>query len=96
MVLLGGWHLFHVNSCDALAGWRRATRRLVLGWALILVVLNWRLGGWLAAYRGVNLAEIHGLLPVWVMPVATVTLVVWIGALMAWTRPGSRATLAGR
>jgi hypothetical protein len=96
MIVLGGWHVLYVGSRDGLAGWRRATRRLVLAWAVILVVLNWRLGGWLAAYRGVDVAVIHGLLPAWVIPVATLTLVVWIGALVALTRPrreGSRAEL---
>jgi len=92
MIVLGGWHLFHVNSRDYLAGWRRATRRLVLGWAVILLLLNWRLGSWLAAYRGVDLAVIHGLFPAWVIPMATLILVVWIGALVAWTRPGRGGT----
>jgi len=92
MIVLGGWHLFHVNSRDALAGWRRATRRLALGWAVILLLLNWRLGSWLAAYRGVDLAVIHGLLPAWVIPVATLVLVVWIAVLVAWTRPGRGGT----
>ena len=87
MIVLGGSHLLHVNSRDGLAGWRRATRRFVLGWAVILVVLNLRLEGWLAAYRGVDLAVIHGLLPAWVIPMATLTLLVWIGALVALTRP---------
>lgn len=95
MIVLGGWHLLHVNSRDGLAGWRRATRRLVLGWAVILVLLNWRLGGWLAAYRGVDVAVIHGLLPAWMIPVATLTLVVWVGALVAWTRPGAGGAGAG-
>ena len=92
MIVLGGWHLFHVNSRDYLAGWRRATRRLVLGWAVILLLLNWRLGSWLAAYRGVDLAVIHGLFPAWLIPMATLILVVWIGALVAWTRPGRGGT----
>jgi RNA polymerase sigma factor (sigma-70 family) len=88
MIVLGGSHLRYASSRDGLAGWRKATRRLVLGWMVVLVVLNWRLGGWLAAYRGVDVAVIHGLLPAWVIPVATLTLVAWIGALVAWTRPG--------
>ena len=86
MVVLGGWHLVYVGSRDGLAGWVRATRRLVLAWAVILVVLNWRLAGWLAAYRGVDLTVIHGLLPGWVLPLGTLTLVLWIGALVGWTR----------
>lgn len=86
MIVLGGSNLLHVNSRDSLAGLRRMMRRFVLGWAVILVVLNLRLGGWLAAYRGVDLAVIHGLLPAWVIPMATLTLLVWIGALVALTR----------
>jgi hypothetical protein len=86
MIVLGGWHLLYVGSRDAFAGLKRTIRRLVLSWAVILVVLNWRMGGWLAAYRGVDLAVIHGLLPGWVLPVATLTLVLWIGALVTLTR----------
>ena len=86
--MLGGWHLLHVCSREDLAGrnWR-TIRRFVLGWAVILVVLNLRLGGWMAAYRGVDLAAIHRLLPAWVIPMATLTLLVWIGALVGLTRP---------
>ena len=88
MVVMGGWQLLHVIRRDGMAVWRAVTRRLVLAFALILVVLNWRLGGWLAVYRGVDLGVIHGLLPGWVMPLGTVTLVVWIGVLVGLTRPG--------
>ena len=87
MIVLGGSHLLHVNSRDDLAAFRRTIRRFVLGWAVIFVVLNLRLGGWLAAYRGVDLDLIHRLLPAWVIPVATLTLLVWIGALVGLTRP---------
>jgi RNA polymerase sigma factor (sigma-70 family) len=88
MIVLGGWNLFYVNVRDGLTGWKAAARGMALGWAVILAVLNWRLGGWLAAYRGVDLGVIHGLLPGWVMPLGTVTLVVWIGVLVGLTRPG--------
>jgi RNA polymerase sigma factor (sigma-70 family) len=96
MVVLGGSHLRYASSRDGLSGWSAGTRRLVLAWAMILVVLNWRLGGWLAAYRGVDVAVIHGLLPVWVIPAATLTLVVWIGALIEWTRPGRGDAVAAK
>ena len=86
VILMVGWQLVHVKRLVSMAAWAAVTRRLVLGWAVILVVLNWRLGSWLAVYRGVDVAVIHGLLPVWVMPVATLTLLVWIGAVMAMTR----------
>jgi len=87
MIVLGGWNLFYVGSRDGMAGRKVAARPFVLGWAVILVVLNLRLGGWLAAYRGVDLAVIHRLLPAWAIPMATLTLPVWIGALVALTRP---------
>ena len=87
MIVLGGWHLFYVSSRDGVAGRNLATRRFVLGWAVILLVLNLRLAGWLAAYRGVDLAVIHRLLPAWVIPMETLTLLAWIGALAAFTRP---------
>jgi RNA polymerase sigma factor (sigma-70 family) len=87
MLVLGGWHLLYVGSRDALAGFRRTTNRLVLTWAVILLVLNLRLAGWLAAYRGVDVAAIHRLLPAWVIPTGTLTLVVWIASLVALTRP---------
>jgi RNA polymerase sigma factor (sigma-70 family) len=91
MIVLGGWQLHYMRSRDGAAAWRAMTRRLVLAWAVILVMLNWRLGGWVAAARGVDVAVMHGLLPAWAIPVATLTLLVWIGALVAWTRPGRGA-----
>ena len=87
MIVLGGWHLIYVCSREALEGRKLATQRFVVGWAVILAVLNLRLGGWMAAYRAVDLAAIHQLLPAWVIPMATLTLLVWIGALVALTRP---------
>lgn len=62
-------------------------RRFALGWAVIFVVLNLRMDLWLASYRGVDLAVIQRLLPPWVIPTETLTLLVWIGALAALTRP---------
>ncbi len=87
MVVLGGSHLLHVNSPDGPAGLRRTMRRFALGWAVIFVVLNLRMDLWLASYRGVDLAVIQRLLPPWVIPTETLTLLVWIGALAALTRP---------
>ena len=86
MIVLGGWHLFYVGRLEGMAGRNLATQRFVVGWAVILAVLNLRLGGWLAAYRGVDLAVIHRLLPEGVIPMATLTLLVWIGALVTLTR----------
>lgn len=87
MVVLCGWNLIYVSCRDVLTGTKAATRGLVLGFAVVLAVLSWRLEGWLAVFRGVDLAVIQGLLPAWMIPVATLTLVAWIGALVGLTRP---------
>ncbi len=86
MIVLCGWHLVYVCSREALEGRKLATQRFVVGWVVILMVLNLRLEGWLAAYRGVDLAVIQRLLPAWVIPMATLTLLVWIGMLITLTR----------
>jgi RNA polymerase sigma factor (sigma-70 family) len=88
VIAMVGWQLLHVGRLVDMAAWKAVTRRLVLGFAVILLVLNWRLGSWITTYRGVDLAVIHGLLPAWMIPVATLTLVVWVGALVVLTRPG--------
>jgi hypothetical protein len=86
MVVLCGWNLFYVSCRDVVAGTKAATRGLALGFAVVLAVLSWRLEGWLAVFRGVDSAVIHGLLPAWMIPTATLTLVTWIGVVVALTR----------
>jgi RNA polymerase sigma factor (sigma-70 family) len=87
MVVLCGWNLIYVSCRDALAGTKAAARGLVLGFAVILTVLSWRMEGWLAVFRGIDLAGMHGLLPAWMIPSATLALVTWIGVVAALTRP---------
>ena len=87
MVVLCGWNLIYVSCRDALAGTKAAARGLVLGFAVILTVLSWRMEGGLAVFRGIDLAGMHGLLPAWMIPSATLALVTWIGVVAALTRP---------
>ena len=87
MVVLCGWNLIYVSCRDLLAGTKAVTRGLVLGFAVVLAVLSWRMEGWLAVFRGVDLAGMHRLLPAWMIPTATLTLVAWIGVVVALTRP---------
>jgi hypothetical protein len=54
---------------------------------IALTILNLRLNLSLAAFRGVDIAEIHRLLPVWAVPLATLTLLIWTGVLVALTKP---------
>ncbi len=87
MVVLGVWHFFDFRGRTGTAAVRAGIRRLTLDFGVILVVLNLRLEVWLAARREVSLAEFHRLLPAWVVPLLTLTLLLWIGVLLVLTKP---------
>jgi hypothetical protein len=50
--------------------------------ALILLVINLRLDVWMSNLSGVSVVEIHHLYPLWLVPVLTLTLVLWIALLL--------------
>jgi hypothetical protein len=54
---------------------------------MIVVVLNLRLDVWLAARYGVSVAEFHHLFPMWIIPSLTLALALWIGLVLALTKP---------
>jgi len=83
-----------VLLAGGLAAWRgygqrgftvRATFGHV-GWccALIVSVINLRLDVWLATNRGVSVAEIHQIYPMWLVPLFSVSVGLWIGLLQRW------------
>jgi hypothetical protein len=82
MVVLGVRHFSQFGT-----GTLRSIRHMALAFGVILLTLNLRLDVWLAAIRGTDLAEIHSLLPAWVVPSATFTLLAWTGAMFALTKP---------
>jgi len=92
MVVLGVWHFFQFRGRNGMAAMRAGFGRLTLAWGVILVVLNLRLEVWLAARREVSLAEMHRLLPPWLIPVLTLALMTWIGILLAITKPKRSAS----
>jgi RNA polymerase sigma factor (sigma-70 family) len=59
---------------------------LLIG-GVILIVLNWRLDGWIAAVRGNGLADAHHFLPMGIVHLSTLVLVVWAGVLVVITGP---------
>ena len=91
MLVLAASHFFQVRRRTGVAAARAAIAHVTLAWAVILVILNCRVDVWLAAQRETDLAEIHGLLPVWVIPALTLALVIWVGILLALTRPKAAA-----
>ena len=87
MVVLGVWRFFQCRGRTGTAARRAAIGHAALAWGVILVVLNLRLDVWLAVRREMSLAEMHRLLPPWLIPVLTLTLMTWIGILLAMTKP---------
>jgi len=87
MAVLGIWHFLHVRGRSEPPAMHTVIGHLALAWAIVLAILNLRLNVWLAAFRGVDIAEIHRLLPVWVVPLATLTLLIWTGVFVALTTP---------
>jgi hypothetical protein len=58
--------------------------------AAVAAVINLRLDVWAAAWYGVSVAEVHSLLPFWIVPLLTLALAAWIGAVLALTRAKPR------
>lgn len=62
-------------------------RHFVLAAGAVLVLLNLRLDVWVAERRDVSVAQIHQLLPIWLLPLLSLALIVWIVTLIAITKP---------
>ncbi len=90
MLALGLWHFFHVRGKTGIAAVRASIEHFALCSAVVLGILNLRWDVWLASRHECTLAEIHGLLPVWVVPSLTVALVLWIVLILALTKPNPR------
>jgi RNA polymerase sigma factor (sigma-70 family) len=86
MAVLFVLHLLRSRRRTAAASLQGATGHVALAWAVILVILNLRLQVWLAALSGIKLVELHRLLPMWVVPSATLFLLLLVGVATALTR----------
>ena len=87
MVALGGSHFFQVRGKTGVAAARTVAGHLAVVWGIILLVLNCRLEAWTACLQGISAAEIHRLFPMWLIPVLTLALLLWVGLVMAITGP---------
>jgi hypothetical protein len=90
MLALGLWHFFHVRGKTGQAAVRTGIAHFALCCGAVLGILNLRWDAWLAFRHGCSLAEIHSLLPVWVVPLLTLALVLWAGLILALTKPMRR------
>lgn len=83
MLVLGGSHFFQVCRKTGTAVVRTVAGHLAAVWGIILLILNCRLGLWVAHLSGLGPAEMSRLLPGWLIPVLTLALLLWIGLLTA-------------
>jgi RNA polymerase sigma factor (sigma-70 family) len=93
IVVLTVWHFLQTRSRTGPAAIRAAIGHVALLWGIILLMLNLRLNQWMATFRGTNLADFHRILPEWAIPLATLTLLIWVGILVALTKPRRPASL---
>ena len=90
MLVLWLSNFFSLRGRIGIAAMRLVAWHLAFAWAAVLVILNLRLDVWLASAHRSSLAEIHRLLPPWVVPSLTFALLLWSGLVMALTKPKPR------
>lgn len=88
MVVLGAIAYRRSLGRSGAALGRVAGAQAGLACAALLLLLNLRLGPWIAAGRGLSLAETAEILPLWIVPGLTLALLAWAGLLFALVRPG--------
>lgn len=96
MALLCAVHLARARNRPGVASLQGAPAYVAVAWAIILAILNLRLHVWLAAFRGVDVATMHRLLPAWVIPSATLFVVLWVGIVAGLTRSRSSISPADK
>jgi RNA polymerase sigma factor (sigma-70 family) len=87
MVALAIWNVVRLRGRTGVAVARAVAGHQALVWGIILVILNFRLEAWEASLRGIDPAEMHRLLPVWIIPLLTLTVVAWVGLMLRITNP---------
>jgi RNA polymerase sigma factor (sigma-70 family) len=86
--MLGTLHFFRKRNRSGLAAIRAEFGNCALCCAFIVTVINLRLDVWMANRMGVSVAEIHQLYPLWLVPLLSVSVALWIGLLLLL--PGSK------
>jgi len=92
MLVLWLLSFFSLRGRTGVAAMQSIAWHLTFAWATVLVILNLRLDTWIATAHRSTLAEIHRLMPPWVIPSLTLALLLWAGLVMALTRPKAART----
>ena len=96
VALLFVWHLLQSRGQTGATILQGAVGHVAIAWAIVFVIVNLRLQVWLAALMGVDLVQFHRLLPVWVVPSATLFLVLWVVAVAALTKSQKALPVPGK
>lgn len=86
------WNFFTQRALSGVAAAAACVRHYGLCCLLILAVINLRMDVWLATHYGVSVAKIHGMFPMWLIPVLSLALITWAGLLIV---AGNRQKPAG-
>lgn len=87
MAALTLWTVLSFRGKSVVRATAGLARRTWLACGVALGALNLRLDAWLAAGYGLSVAEVHRLLPLWIVPLLSVLLVAWVAALVRTGRP---------
>jgi hypothetical protein len=87
MLALSAWHFFLSRGKTGTAAGLTYIAQLASSCAVMLVIFSLRIDAWAASWYGIGIAEIHELLPTRMVPLLTLVLAVWAGALLVLTRP---------
>jgi RNA polymerase sigma factor (sigma-70 family) len=96
MVALAVWNLVGFRNKTGTAAVRAIAGHHALVWGMILVILNGRLGTWVASLHNIDLTEMHRLLPMWIIPLLTLTVMAWVSLLLIVSTGALRARDAVR
>ena len=91
MLISGIWHFRRSRDKTGPTFAMAYIEQLASCCAALLAFLNLRLDAWLAFGYRVSVSEVHRLFPMWMLPVYTLVLVVWVVALLAIIRPKGSA-----
>jgi RNA polymerase sigma factor (sigma-70 family) len=91
MVALAIGAFFNIRGRTGAALARAVNGHMAVCAALTLATFNLRLDVWLTSGYGVSVAEIHRLLPTWIVPVLSLALVIWGAVVGSLTKPKRHA-----
>jgi hypothetical protein len=89
MLALSVWHFFLLGGKTGKSPELLYIPQLASSCAVMLAIFNLRFDTWAACWYSVSVAELHVLVPLWMVPLLTAVLAAWAGVLLFLTRSRS-------